>query len=106
VQGSGVRGRRDPSHEARSEDRPPQRMVGGLVDEYVLLAGKEPGEGAGGEFVPTLAQQVGGPAPHHQVELQLGVAVGAGAQVAGRVSNHPSIDASPKAQILDHRKKR
>jgi hypothetical protein len=32
--------------------------------------------------------------------------VGAGPQVAGRVTNHPSIDASPKAQILDHRKKR
>jgi len=81
-------------------------MVGGLVDEYVLLAGKEPGQGAGCEFVTTLAQQIGGPAPHDQVELQLGMAVGAGAQVAGRVSNHPSIDASPKAQILDHRKKR
>jgi hypothetical protein len=32
--------------------------------------------------------------------------VGAGAQVAGGVSNHPSIDASPEAQIHDHRKKR
>jgi hypothetical protein len=34
------------------------------------------------------------------------MAVGAGAQVAGRVANHPSIDASPKAQIHDHRTKR
>ena len=34
------------------------------------------------------------------------MAVGAGAQVAGRVANHPSIDASPKAQTLDQHKKR
>jgi hypothetical protein len=81
-------------------------MVGGLVDEYVLLAWKEPGQGAGCEFVTTLAQEIRGPAPHDQVDLQLGMAVGAGAQVAVRVSNHPSIDASPKAQILDHRNKR
>jgi hypothetical protein len=81
-------------------------MVGGLVDEYVLLAGKEPSQGAGSQLVAPLAQQIGGRAPHDQVDLQLGMTVSAGAQVAGRVSNHSSIDAGPKAQILDHRKKR
>jgi hypothetical protein len=34
------------------------------------------------------------------------MAMGAGTQVARRVANDPSIDARPKAKVLDHRKKR
>jgi hypothetical protein len=32
--------------------------------------------------------------------------MGAGTRVAGRVSNHPSIDSGPQAEVLDHHKKR
>jgi hypothetical protein len=80
-------------------------VVGGLVDEHMLLTREEPGQGAGRELVATFAQQIGGRAAHDQVDLELGVPVGARAQVTCRVSNHPSVDAGPKAEVLDHRKK-
>jgi len=81
-------------------------VVGGLVDEDVLLTGEEPRQRAGCQLVATFAQQIGGGASHDQVDLQLRVTVSAGAQVTGRVSNHPSVDAGPEAEVLGHRKKR
>jgi transposase-like protein len=64
-----TRSRRKFTPEFKAEAVEMVETSGGLVDEYVLLAGKEPGQGAGGEFVTPLAQQMGGPAPHGQIEL-------------------------------------
>ena len=104
-QGSRVLGRRDPSDESGPEDRPPELVVGGLVDQEVILTGKEPGQRAGRERIATVAQQVGGGAADDEVELELGMAR-AGSHVADRVPNHASIQASPNSEVVDHRKKR
>ena len=80
-------------------------MVGGLVDQEVILTGKEPGQRAGRERIATVAQQVGGGAADDEVELELGMAR-AGSHVADRVPNHASIQASPNSEVVDHRKKR
>jgi hypothetical protein len=81
-------------------------VIGGFVDEHMLLIGKEPRQRAGGQVVATIVNQIGGRAPHNQVELQLGVAMRAGTQGPGGVAHHPPVDFLPQAQILDHRKKR
>ena len=101
-----MRGRREPSDERGPEDRPPELVVGGLVDQDVILTGKQPGQRARRECIATVAEQVGGGAADDEVELQLGMAMGAGSHVAGRVANHASIEARPDPEVVDHRKKR
>jgi hypothetical protein len=81
-------------------------VIGGLVDEHMLLIGKEPCQRAGGQVIAAIVHQIGGGAPDDQVELQLGVAMRPGPQGPGGVSHHPPVDSLPQAQILDHRKKR
>src|SRR6266487_4594456 len=98
--------RSDPSDKGRPEDRPPELVVGGLVDEDVILAWKEPGQCALRELVATLAEQVGRGASDDEVDLDLGMAVGARSHVSGRVSNYSPIDAIPKPEVIQHRKKR
>ena len=105
-QGSRFSRRCDPSDKGRPEDRPPELVVAGLVDEDVILAWKEPGQRALRELVATLAQQVGRGAADDEVDLDLGVAVGARSYVSGHVSNHSPIDAVPKPEVIQHRKKR
>jgi hypothetical protein len=80
-------------------------VIGGVVDEHMLLVGKEPCQRAGGQVVATIVHQIESRAPHDQVEFQLGVAMRAGTQSPGGVSHHPPVDSLPQAQILDHRKK-
>src|SRR6266516_583240 len=80
--------------------------VGGLVDENVILAWKEPSERVGRELVPTVAEQVGGGAAHDEVDLEFGMAMGAGASVPGGMPNNPSFKSSLKPEFLDHDKKR
>ena len=106
AQGPRSRGNRDPSDESGPEDRPPEFVVGGLVDQDVILTGKQPGHRAGRERIAPVAQQVGGVAADDEVELELGVAMGAGSDVADRVPNHASVQACPNSEIIDHRKKR
>jgi len=67
--------RRGAGHETRAEHRPPQLVVGRLVDEHVNLPGKEPRQRAGRQLVPPFAQQVGGTSAYHQVEFEFGVPV-------------------------------
>jgi len=98
--------RRDPSDKGRPEDRPPELVVGGLLDEDVILAGKEPGQRALRELKATFAQQVGRGAAYDEVDLDLGMAMGARSYVSGHVSNHSPIDAVPKPEVSQHRKKR
>ena len=105
-QGSRVPGRRDPSDESGPEHRPPELVVGGLVDQDVILTGKEPGQRAGRERIAPVAEQVGGGAADDEVDLELGMAMGAGSDVADPVPNHASIEASPNSEVVDHRKKR
>ena len=105
-QGSRVPARRDPSDESGPEHRPPELVVGGLVDQDVILAGKEPGQRAGRERIAPVAEQVGGGAADDEVELELGMAMGAGPNVADGVPNHASIQAGPNSEVVDHRKKR
>jgi hypothetical protein len=88
------------------EHHPPELVVGGLVDQDVILTGKEPGQRAGRERIAPVADQVGGGAADDEVDLELGMAMGAGSNVADPVPNHASIAASPNAEIVDHRKKR
>jgi len=101
-----LRRRRGPSDEGGSEDRPPQLVVGRLVDQDMILAWKEPGQRAGRELVATFAEQVGGGATHDEVDLDLGMTMDVGSSVAGCVSNRPPIQAGPDLKFLDHRKKR
>ena len=105
-QGSRVPGRRDLSDESRPEHRPPELVVGGLVDQDVILTGKEPGQRAGCERIAPVAEQVGGGAADDEVDLELGMAMGAGSNVADPVPHHASIEASPNSEVVDHRKKR
>jgi hypothetical protein len=81
-------------------------MVGGLVDENVILTWKEPGERAGRELVATVAEQVGGGSAHGQVDLEFGMAMEARSCVPGGMSNDAPIKSSPKPELLDHDKKR
>jgi len=105
-QGSRFSRRRDPTDKRRPEDRPPELVVDRLVDQDVILTGKEPGQGALRKFVATLAEQVGRGAADDEVDLDLGMAVGARSHVSGHVSNHSPIDAVPKPEVIQHRKKR
>ena len=98
--------RRDLSDESGPEHRPPELMVGRLVDQDVILTGKQPGQRAGRELIAPVAEQVGGGAAHDEVDLELGMAVGAGSNVADPVPYHASIEASPNSKVVDHRKKR
>ena len=81
-------------------------MVGGLVDQDVILTGEQPGQRAGRERIAPVAEQVGGGAADDEVDLELGMAMGAGSNVADRVPNHASIEAGPDSEVVDHRKKR
>jgi hypothetical protein len=72
----------------------------------VILTGKQPGQRAGRELIAPVAEQVGGSATDDEVDLKLGMAVGAGSNVADPVPHHPSIEASPNSEVVDHRKKR
>jgi hypothetical protein len=105
-QGAGVHCGRGPGDEGGAEDRPPQHVVGSLVDEHVLLIGEEPRQRAGGQFVAALAQEVGSRASYHQVDLELDVVVDVEAIATRRVPDHRPVNARWKAQILEHRKKR
>ena len=105
-QGSRLLGRRDPSDESGPEDRPPELVVGGLVDQDVILTRKEPGQRAGRERVAPVAEQVGGGAADDEVDLELDMAMGARSNVADPVPHHASIEASPNSEVVDHRKKR
>ena len=101
-----MRRRRGPGDERGPEDRPPQLVVGGLVDQHVILTWKEPGQRAGCQLVATFAEQVGGAAAHDEVDLDLGMTMDLGSSVAGRVSNRPPIQAGTDLEFVDHRKKR
>ena len=96
----------DPADEGRAEDRPPQLVVAGLVDEHVILTRKEPGQRALGELAATFTQQVGGGASDDEVDLELGMSMSARSYVSSHMSNHPPFKAVPKPEIIDHRKKR
>ena len=105
-QGSRVPGRRDPSDESGPEHRPPELVVGGLVDQDVILTGKQPGQRARRERIAPVAEQVGGGAADDEVDLELGMAMGAGSHVADPVANHAAIESGPDSEVVDHRKKR
>ena len=105
-QGSRVPGRRDLSDQSGSEHRSPKLVVGGFVDQDVFLTGKQPGQRAGRERIAPVAEQVGGGAADDEVDLKLGMAMGAGSNVADSVPDHASIEASPNSEVVDHRKKR
>jgi hypothetical protein len=105
-EGPGMGCPRDLSHGRRPEHGPPQGVIGGLVDEYMLLIGEEPGQRPGGQVVATIVDQVGGRAPHDQVDLQFGVSMRPGMQRPGGVSHDPPLDPPVQAQILEHRKTR
>jgi hypothetical protein len=81
-------------------------MVGGLVDQDVVLTREEPGQRSGRQRIATVAQQVGRGAADDEVELELGVAMGTGAHVVDRVPNHASVEAGSNSEVVDHRKKR
>jgi len=105
-QGSRLPGHCDLSDESGPEHRPPELVVGGLVDQEVILTGEEPGQRAGGELIAPVAEQVGGGAANDEVDLELGMAMGAWSNVADSVPYHASIEASPNSEVVDHRKKR
>ena len=105
-QGSRVRSRRGTGDETRPEHRPPELVVGGLVDQHVVLAREQPGQRARGERIAPVAEQIGRRAPHDEVDLELGMAMGAGPNVADRVPHHPSLQAGPDSKVTHHRKKR
>jgi hypothetical protein len=71
----------------------------------VILTGEQPGQRAGGERIAPVAEQVAGGAAEDEVDLEFGVAVGAGWNVADPVPCHPSVEASPNCEVVDHRKK-
>ena len=99
-------GRGDLSDQSGPEHRPPQLVVGGLVDQEVILTGEEPGQRAGGELIAPVAEQVGGRAADDEIELELGMAMRAGPTVVDGVPNHASIEAGSNSEVIDHRKKR
>ena len=101
-----MRRRRGPSDEGGPEDRPPEFVVGRLIDQDMILAWEEPGQRAGGEVVATFAEQVGGGATYDQVDLDLGVTMDVRPSVPGRVSDRQPIEAGADLDFLDHRKKR
>ena len=105
-QGSRVPGRRDLSDQSGPEHRPPELVVGGLVDKDVILTGKEPGQRAGRECIAAVAEQVRGRAADDEVDLELGVPMGAGSNVADPVPHDAAIEANPNSEVVDHRKKR
>ena len=105
-QGSRLPGHCDLSDESGPEHRPPELMVGRLVDQDVILTGKQPGQRAGRELIAPVAEQVGGGAANDEVDLELGMAMGAWSNVADSVPYHASIEASPNSEVVDHRKKR
>jgi hypothetical protein len=98
--------RRGAGHQARAEHRPPQLVVGGLVDEHVILAGKEPRQRAGRELVAPLAQKVGRASAYHEVELELGMPVAARCSVGDEVMADMPVNGGAEPEILAHRKKR
>jgi hypothetical protein len=81
-------------------------VVGGLVDQDVILTGKEPGQRAGRERIAPVAEQVGAGAADDEVDLELGMAMRARPDVANPVPNGASIQGSPNSEVIDHRKKR
>ena len=99
-------GRGDLSDQSGPEHRPPELVVGGLVNQDVILTGKQPGQRAGRELIAPITEQVGGGAADDEVDLELGMAMGAWPNVADSVPYHPSIEASPDSKIVNHRKKR
>ena len=73
--------------------RPPTTARGRrLVDEHVILAGKSQVSVPGSELVATFVEQIGGGAAHHEVELQLGVAMRARRAVGRGVTRHASVE--------------
>jgi hypothetical protein len=100
-----VPARSDLSDQGGSEHRPPELVVGGLLDKDVILTGKEPGQHAWCERIAPVAQQVGGGTADDEVDLELGMAMGAGSNVGDPVPNHTSIQANPNSDVVDHHKK-
>jgi hypothetical protein len=95
-----------PRDKIRAEDRPPELVVGGFVDEDVLLAGEEPGQRSRGEVVATLPQQIGRGTAHHQVELELGVPVPVRTDVSDSVPDDAAVQPAGNAEVVvEHRKK-
>jgi len=105
-QRAGVPSCRDLSDKRGPEYRPPELVVAGFVDQGVILTGKEPGQCAGCEGIAPLAQQVGGSAAEDQVDLEFGMAMGAGSNLAGPVPHDASMESSADSEVIDHRKKR
>ena len=81
-------------------------MVVGFVDEDMVLTRKEPGQGALGEVVPMLPQQVRSRSAHNKVDLDLRMPVSPWPALTGDVSNHPPVKATRDPKISQHRKKR
>jgi len=104
--GARVSGRCDLSYKGGPKHRPPELVVVGLVDQDVVLTGKEPGKRARCEGIAPVAEQVRGPAADDEVDLQLGMAMGLGSNVTGPVPRHASVKANPNPDIINHRNKR
>ena len=58
------------------------------------------------ELVAPLAQQVGRASADHEVELELGMPMGARWPVGGEVMADMPVSAGPEPEVLAHRKKR
>jgi hypothetical protein len=98
--------RRGPCNEPWAEHRPPQLMVRRFVHEHVVLTSEQPRQGARGQVVAPLVQQVGRRPAYHEVELELGVTMRARWPVDRSVARDATLDTGAKSEILKHRKKR
>ncbi|GLZ29573.1 hypothetical protein Lesp02_17630 [Lentzea sp. NBRC 105346] len=79
-------------------------MVGGPVDQQVVLSGEEPGQRAGCELVPAVAEQVRGRAVDDEVDLELDVPMPPHPDVAP-VPHHQPVESGGQSQVFEHRKK-
>jgi hypothetical protein len=77
-------------------------MVRGLVDQDVILAGKQPGQRAGCERIAAVAEQVGGAAADDEVDLQLDMAMRVRSNVAdaGRTTRPSTPARTPRSSII------
>jgi hypothetical protein len=81
-------------------------VIGGLVDQHMVLPGEEPRQRARRELVTAIVEQVGRRSPHDEIEFELVVPVGAWRSVGREVVADVPVEARSEPQILGHRKKR
>lgn len=96
----------DPTNHPTAEDCDPHAEVGGLLDEDVILRGKQPEEVAAADLITAAPDEVDASTASYEVQFEFGVSMAAIGRGKVVVLPDSSVQFSWQMKMLTHDKKR